>query len=244
VTIEPEVWSQADEFFADRSGTPDGKVASKTDLGWSALAGALRTVVLGGIVFHMPDPTMSLAFEVGRQLSEVTELPQRLRRVKARARLVSGVNPPINWTPDTAAPGDWPWRFQVTLDNQSGILLVRLTPGVSANAWRLLPEIVDESERLSLSLRLWAGCIDGAKTIALGTRSGRNTPEIRRVTAGMIAQRAAVDPIYAAGARAAAAFKHFVRQSVGWVGVPKDSILRPPVRVGRRQTSVAHPSIR
>ena len=33
--------------------------------------------------------------------------------------------------------------------------------------------------RLNLSLRLWAGCLDAAKTLSLKTQSGPNTREIR-----------------------------------------------------------------
>lgn len=38
---------------------------------------------------------------------------------------------------------------------------------------------IDEKFRLNLSLRLWAGCLDAAKRLALKTQSGPNTREMR-----------------------------------------------------------------
>ena len=44
------------------------------------------------------DPTMLLAFEMGRQESTTRELPASLAARAARARLVNEIDPPIEWT--------------------------------------------------------------------------------------------------------------------------------------------------
>src|SRR5262249_17166793 len=112
------------------------------------------------------------------------------------------------------------------MDGQHVLLLARLDPALKDVAAPLVPDIGDEEARVSICLRLWAGCLDGAKIIALETRSGPNTIERRaRAHATVIVPRAAADPIYAAGAEAAPAFKHLRNQPMCFDGIPADSIL-------------------
>ena len=44
----------------------------------------------------------------------------------------------------------------------------------------LLDNLIDESQRVSIALRLWSGCLSAAKTIAIETRNGTMTPEKRK----------------------------------------------------------------
>jgi hypothetical protein len=81
-------------------------------------------------------------------------------------------------------------------------------------------------ERASIALRLWAGCLDAAKTIALETRDGPNSPELRAAAFAQIDSVAETDPIYGAGVEAAPAFKVLRRQSYSFDGVPAGSRVR------------------
>lgn len=84
---------------------------------------------------------------------------------------------------------------------------------------------VDEEEA-ALRLRLWDGCLGGAKTIAISTRSGRNWPWWRRKFANGIEARTFDEPDYYAGALAAFAFKMGRNEPVSFLGVPKGNVLR------------------
>jgi hypothetical protein len=174
------------------------------------------------------DPTMQVAFEIGRERSTTSDLPASLADLDARARLVSETDPPAEWTTDvTRDRREWSYSHIVSADSHRIRLLARIAPALKEAAARLLPDVADEDARLSICLRLWAGCLDGAKIIALGTKLGPNTPESRpRDHAATVAPRAAIDPIYAAGAEAALAFKRLRNQETCFDGVPLDSILR------------------
>ena len=81
-------------------------------------------------------------------------------------------------------------------------------------------------------LRIWSGCMDGAKTIAIGTGNGRTTPWVRtsfwrRLRCAMgVNRRAKKDPTYALGAAAALAFKRGRGEPVSFFGVPWGNVLR------------------
>ena len=69
-----------------------------------------------------------------------------------------------------------------------------------------MPDVTDPVVRLNICLRLWAGCLSAAKTIALETRSGLNTPELRKeIFTTKVDVLASNDPIYRAGVEAAPA---------------------------------------
>lgn len=182
---------------------------------------------------EMTDPTMTLALLVGRTLSTTTNLPPSLVSIRARAQVVSAINCPIKWDEDTADHVGPIW--QVSLPAFGRIFPVRLAPDLNDTAARLLPDVPNEAERLGICLRLWSGCLDGAKVIALKTLSGPNTPEGRHTACeSLIAPVAAADPIYAAGAEAARATKRHWRQTYRLNGVPLDSILRARRRSRKR----------
>lgn len=87
--------------------------------------------------------------------------------------------------------------------------------------------IPDEFDRLSVALGLWSGCLSAAKVIALGTRSGPNTPEIRRAAfEGYIDPAAASDNVFRAGVEAAPAFKALRSEAIDLEGVPADFSVR------------------
>jgi hypothetical protein len=82
------------------------------------------------------------------------------------------------------------------------------------------PDVYNPLIRINIGLRLWAGCLDGAKTIALETRSGPNSAQARNIAASYIDQVASTDPIYEAGVEAAVAFKKRRGDPFSFDGVP------------------------
>jgi hypothetical protein len=175
------------------------------------------------------DPAMWLALEMGRERSTTAELPASLADRAARARLVHEIDPPIEWTTSVRMLSEYDFSRTVEIEGQRSMLMARVDPHRMEVAARLVPEVPGGDVLVSICLRLWAGCLDGAKVIAMETRSGPNTTDVRaRAHANAIVPRAAVDPIYAAGAEAALAFKRLRNEPTSFDGVPADSILRDP----------------
>jgi hypothetical protein len=75
-------------------------------------------------------------------------------------------------------------------------------------------------------LRLWAGCLSAAKTIATETRDGPNTPEARAAAFAVIDSLSREDEVYAAGVEAAPTFKALHEQDYFFGGVPRTSRVR------------------
>ncbi len=91
---------------------------------------------------------------------------------------------------------------------------------------RYIPDEKNEKYRKSIGLRLWSGCLLAAKTIALDTRDGPNTPNIRTEIFQALDRIADQDPIYRAGVESAALFKKKREQCFSFNGVPLTSPVR------------------
>jgi hypothetical protein len=150
----------------------------------------------------MPDPSMNTARFVGHQLADVNALPSSLAEVQSRAELVSDVDAPLDWHADGR--------------------LHAICPILE----RRLADVANAFERVGITLRLWAGCMDAAKAIALETRDGPTTPEMRSEAFFQIDRIADTDPIYAAGVEAAPALKRLRQQEFLLEGAPSDSAVR------------------
>jgi hypothetical protein len=167
------------------------------------------------------DPNMRIAYYLGRGLApKPLHLPPALQPIDPRAEFIVQVNEalPIEGTGGFLVgpqPGVAEWE-------RMGIRLRRIAD-LAAGAMADPP---DPFSRVSIALRLWAGCLDGGKTIALETLSGRNTPDRARDCEQLIHPRAADDPLYRAGVEAAPAFKREYQQPYSLAGVPADSPLR------------------
>jgi hypothetical protein len=85
---------------------------------------------------------------------------------------------------------------------------------------------IDVSQRVSIALRLWSGCLSSAKTIALETRDGITTPEKRRQIFEVIDSLAMADSIFCLGVESAPAFKKIHQQCYAFVGIPGTSHVR------------------
>lgn len=92
---------------------------------------------------------------------------------------------------------------------------------------KFIIEEMDDATRIATGLRLWSGCIDGAKTLAGKTRDGGNTREMRIRGSQQIGQLSLVDSIYKAGAETAPVWKRLINQGhdLFWDGVPDNSPL-------------------
>lgn len=159
------------------------------------------------------DPNMALAYLFAEHLGRAPDLPVSLRDVDRRAELVDAVDGSFitgSSLPEVLA------RLADRLRSVAEITRESLPD----------PDIPDGLTRVNVTLRLWAGCISAAKTIASETRSGANTPELRASIFAEIDSIADRDAIYRAGVEAAPAFKRLRKQPWSLDGVPA----RSPVR--------------
>lgn len=159
------------------------------------------------------DQNPDTALQWLNELGPPPKLPLSLQNVKQRARLVDAI--------------DWP-----LIQN---CLIGMLNKEDKANRLHTVGEISkiyiididDEKIRISLSLRLWSGCISAAKTIALETMRGPNTPYDREIIfSRKIDPITQQDPIYCAGVEAAPAFKKLRKEPYLFDGVPLNSAVR------------------
>jgi hypothetical protein len=86
-----------------------------------------------------------------------------------------------------------------------------------------MTEDLDDNIRKNILLRLWAGCLDAAKNIALETIDGPITPDDRKEGFFFIDLLSKPDPIYRAGTEAAPSFKKLHRQHYSFAGVSPGS---------------------
>src|SRR5258708_15857091 len=144
---------------------------------------------------------------------ERSEVPESLHDPEARASLVNEI--------DSFFIGGA--TFVALSESEIRTRLDELAQRSSA----YLPDVSIARDRVNLCLRLWSGCIDAAKTIAMETRSGPNAPQGRdNIFREWIHPRADADPIYASGVEAAPAFKRLRGQPYSFDGVPQESPVR------------------
>jgi hypothetical protein len=79
---------------------------------------------------------------------------------------------------------------------------------------------------VNTALRLWSGCMETAKVIALETNDGPNTAEARQQAFFQIELFSKIALIYAAGVESAPLFKKLHKEYYSFNGVPLDSGVR------------------
>jgi hypothetical protein len=156
-----------------------------------------------------PNPTVAYGLANGLNPSPLS-LPHALSGVDARARFIESIDGLI--LVDAAGTPDWERMGQH----------LRM---VVSRSEAVLPR-TGALDRIAVALRLWTGCIEAAKTIALGTRSGPNSAEIRAAWFSQIDARAATDAVYRAGVEAAPAFQRERQNEISFDGVPEESAVR------------------
>ncbi len=145
------------------------------------------------------DPSMEIAWRLAEGLGDSPDLPHSLHTVEERARLVDKIDGSFIPTADNP-------------DEHPASVIGRRLREIETGTEILADEIPDVLDRVNLGLRLWAGCLSSAKTIASGTLSGPNTPQIRaQIFSSIIDPRAGGDVAYRAGVEAAPAFHRLRR---------------------------------
>lgn len=163
------------------------------------------------------DPNMGIALQWANKLGPPPTLPSSLQDVIQRAKLVNNID-----TPNLADTLFSDFRGSLNLNDKIQCLneIARLSKSY-------IPYVEDDNVRVNISLRLWSGCISAAKTIALQTRGGPNTPEMRAsIFSNQIDPIAEEDPIYCAGVEAAPSFKKLRNETYSFEGVPEKSVVR------------------
>ncbi len=158
----------------------------------------------------MVDTNMDTARRWANELGPPPPLPPSLQDVGQRAKLVIEIN--------------WPLIHGDALERLSTKEKAQRLNDVAGLSGNHMPDVDDDSDRDNITLRLWSGCLDAAKTIALETMNGPNTPSMRALAFGRkIDPTAQEDPIYCAGIEAAPSFKRLLEEDYSFEGVPENS---------------------
>ena len=89
-----------------------------------------------------------------------------------------------------------------------------------------LDDVSSTDQRLNITLRLYAGYLDTAKTIAWGVTGRKNTAATRFNEMQAVEFRAAADPIYRAGVEVAPHYKWRVRgEGIYGEGIPSGAVV-------------------
>jgi hypothetical protein len=139
-------------------------------------------------------------------------MPGSLHGFRQRAELVHSIDGPF-------------WQEPLELNTLMSTLGRRIGQ-IARQTASLMPDVPDPIARLNIALRLWAGCLDTAKTIASQTNRGPNSPQTRAAAMPGIDARAATDAVYQAGVEAAPAFKMLRNEPYSMEGVPAGSAVR------------------
>jgi hypothetical protein len=153
----------------------------------------------------MGDPNMGFALAFGQLLQyRPLPFPVPLADVQARAKFILAIDKPLLVDGD----GIHQWR-------EFGIHLEEIAERSEA----VMTDLHADFDRVSIALRLWAGCVTAVKSIRPETRSGQNITEGRAQQFQSIDELAADDPVYAAGVELAPAFLD-ARSPVGLASAP------------------------
>ena len=160
---------------------------------------------------------MKTALKWANELGPVPSLPRSLKDVDKCANLVRAINTQ-NFVRTLLADS-----YKNLSYEEKQNCLYELTE-ISKE---YLPDVNDAYFRANVSLRLWSGCLSGAKTISLKTLDGPNTPEKRVASNKYIENIAKDDVVYRAGAVASYTFKKIIgeKEDCRFDGLPSDSIL-------------------
>lgn len=160
------------------------------------------------------DPNMATALQWANEIGPYPPLPVSLHDdVVRRAKLVNAINDPLISS-----------SLLCTLSEEEKNLRLKNIANLTTI---YMPDVKDDMSRINIALHLWSGCLSAAKTIALETMAGPNTPEIRSlIFSKHIYPLTLEDPIFAAGVEAAPSFKKLLNQKYSFEGVPEDSVVR------------------
>jgi hypothetical protein len=149
------------------------------------------------------------------------QLPTSIQDVRTRARLVDDID-------KTMGQHFGSFRLIPYVEGQicvlSQSLFDAMLEDVTTQAKKQINDVDNDNMRNGVALILWSGCIAAAKVIALGTRSGANTPQSRKdVLTNLINPLCDIDELYKAGVETAPVFKSLRKEDVNFDGVPAGS---------------------
>ena len=165
----------------------------------------------------MVDLNMEIAYSWAQELAQTVSLPQSLENVKIRADLINKLNNRLNIDINRDLELGSKTGQLHYLDKQQMELLGDITRLIH----RYIDGYNDENKLASIALRLWAGCLSAAKTIAHGTRDGENTVSIRNSIFNSIDERCKIDSVYRAGVETAPIWKRQIGDTFSFDGVPE-----------------------
>lgn len=150
------------------------------------------------------------------------ELPPSMSDVQKRARLVSDIDAiilvPINVDLQSGGNGQ--------LADFSNNTKIKILKDIAEKSKSYV--LIEDNNNVlaNIALRLWAGCTETAKSIALKTLNGDNTPQGREMSFLQIDLFSKLDLVYSAGAEAAPSLKKLRREYYSFNGVPPNSVVR------------------
>ena len=165
------------------------------------------------------DPNMSIAYECSKLLGPIDSIPESLQDVIKRAKYLDFVDKKM-------IAGSMLWEL-----NKQVIDSFLTNMDKESVPW--IYDIGDGKQRINITLRLWAGCLDAAKYLRDKYMSRSNdgtvseetiTPEMRaKAFKESINPKASLDPIYYTGVEAAPIFKRVRNEPIFSDGIPSDS---------------------
>jgi hypothetical protein len=166
----------------------------------------------------MPDTNMNTAYSWATNFADLSHLKKMTLDINQRIQPILEINEEagryINYDLKSGGSG----LFENFSETVKEIFLNRIDDILR----RYIPDEKNEKYRKSIGLRLWSG----AKTIALDTRNGPNTPNLRTEIFQILDREADEDPIYCVGVESAPLFKKKMQQCFSFNGVPSTSPVR------------------
>jgi hypothetical protein len=136
------------------------------------------SVILFNIVQNsitMPDTNMDTAYSWANKLADLSHLKMTLD-INQRIQLILDIDGEFGCYTKYDLSGSG------LFENFSEIVKDVFLNRVDDLVRRYMPDETNDKYRKSIGLRLWSGCLSAAKTIALETRDGQNTPDDRTKT--------------------------------------------------------------
>jgi hypothetical protein len=161
------------------------------------------------------DPNMITAYSWACGLFK-SDLPPSLNDLTKRTKLIDEINSLLFTAND---PGSAK-KLLADLDHDERTKRLNT---IRERSKSYMTEDLDDNIRKNILLRLWAGCMDAAKNIALQTINGPNSADDRKEGFFFIDLLSKPDPIYRAGTESAPSFKKLHRQHYSFAGVPSGS---------------------
>lgn len=159
---------------------------------------------------------MDKALNWANDIDALPELPLSLKDILVRTELILELDKPFL---PRALHDDYFGELTIDRKNQCIDQIAQISK-------KYIYDVKDERNRANICLRLWAGCLAGAKIIALETIDGPNTPEYRNLANNLIMKIAQNNPIFRAGIKTAVEFKRSRNEKYSFEGIPENSFLR------------------